>query len=51
MKLFVLFVDNRKEWNSGWLFLLGSLGCFFLYSESISENYFVGIFVENGSET
>ena len=41
----------ERKWNSALLFFVGILGCFFLYSESISENYFVGIFVENGSET
>ena len=34
----------EKKWNSAWLFFVGSLGCLFLYSESIFENYFVGIF-------
>ena len=34
----------EKKWNSAWLFFVDSLGCLFLYSESISENYFVGIF-------
>ena len=34
----------EKKWNRAWLFFVGSLGCYFLYSESISENYFVAIF-------
>ena len=41
----------EKKWNRAWLLFVDSLGCLFLYSESISENYFEEIFVENGSET
>ena len=41
----------EKKWNRAWLLFVGSLGCLFLYSESFSENYFVAIFIENGSET
>ena len=40
LKLFVLFVDNWKKRNRAWLLFVDSLGCLFLYSESISENYF-----------
>ena len=35
---------NPKKWNRAWLLFVDSLGCRFLYSESISENYFVEIF-------
>ena len=34
----------EKKWKRAWLLFVGCLGCFFLYSESISENYFVAIF-------
>ena len=40
---------EKKYW--AWLLFVDSLGCLFLYSESISENYFVEISVENGSGT
>ena len=35
----------EKKWNRAWLLFVGSLGCLFLYSESISENYFVATFI------
>ena len=41
----------EKKWDRAWLLFKDSLGCLFLYSESSPENYFVEIFVENGSET
>ena len=34
----------EKKWNRAWLLFVDSLGCLFLYSESISETYVVEIF-------
>ena len=34
----------EKKWDRAWLLFVDSLGSFFLYSESISENSFVEVF-------
>ena len=34
----------EKKRSRAWLLFVDSLGCLFLYSESISENYFVEFF-------